>query len=174
MFSRWRLHRRIFHQQFRQAAIHTYHPELLRSAHKMLFSFLQDPHNYTSHIQMLVITVRADLMLKLIAIRFTSSFILSIVYDYQPKSENDRLVRFVLKFTELAMTAAGPGATMVMETFPFRMFTHASLVCGQILMFLVPSSLTATCLVSWCHIQASVSRVSPGRPQCEGDSFPIC
>ncbi|OAX34799.1 cytochrome P450 [Rhizopogon vinicolor AM-OR11-026] len=100
--DRWRLHRRIFHQQFRQAAIHTYHPELLRSAHKMLFSFLQDPHNYTSHIQM-----------------FTSSFILSIVYDYQPKSENDRLVCFVLKFTELAMTAAGPGATMVMETFPF-------------------------------------------------------
>ncbi|OAX36487.1 cytochrome P450 [Rhizopogon vinicolor AM-OR11-026] len=100
--DRWRLHRRIFHQQFRQAAIPTYHAELLRSAHKMLFSFLQDPHHYTSHIQM-----------------FTSSFILSIVYDYQPKSENDRIVRLALRFMELAVAAVGPGATMVMETFPF-------------------------------------------------------
>ncbi|OAX32553.1 cytochrome P450 [Rhizopogon vinicolor AM-OR11-026] len=122
--DRWRLHRRILHQQFHQAAIHTYHDDLLRSIHKMLFSILQDPTNYTSHIKM-----------------FTSSFILSIVYDYQPKSENDRIVRFMLKFLELAVTATGPGAAMVIGTFPFLLqlpawfpgarFKRASVECLQ-------------------------------------------
>ena len=57
MFNRWRLHRRMFHQAFRPAVIPTYHAVLLRSAHKMLFSLLQDPASYPSHFQMLVMTV---------------------------------------------------------------------------------------------------------------------
>jgi len=125
MFSRWRLHRRIFHQQFRQAAIHTYHPELLRSAHKMLFSFLQDPTNYPSHIQMLVASVHAGLVLMLIIIRFSASFILSTVYDYEPKTKDDHLVQLMQRYLELLVAGLGIGATMVMETFPFRMFSHA-------------------------------------------------
>jgi len=56
MFSRWRLHRRIFHESFHQSAIPTYHPTLLRSTHKMLLSFLQDPTNYTNNFMMLVVT----------------------------------------------------------------------------------------------------------------------
>ncbi|OAX30897.1 cytochrome P450 [Rhizopogon vinicolor AM-OR11-026] len=55
--DRWRLHRRIFHQSFRLAAISTYHTTLRRSAHKMLFGFLQNPTDYTSHFQMLFATV---------------------------------------------------------------------------------------------------------------------
>jgi len=54
MFIRWRLHRRIFHEPFRQSAIPTYHPTLLRNTHKMLLSFLQDPTDYTNHFMMLV------------------------------------------------------------------------------------------------------------------------
>ena len=54
MFSRWRLHRRIFHEPFRQSATPTYHPTLLRNTHKMLLSCLQDPTNYTNHFMMLV------------------------------------------------------------------------------------------------------------------------
>jgi hypothetical protein len=54
MFSRWRLHRRIFHESFRQSATPTYHPMLLRNTHKMLLSFLQDPTDYTNHFMMLV------------------------------------------------------------------------------------------------------------------------
>ena len=57
MFSRWRLHRRIFHQQFRPAAIPTYYPVLLRNAHKMMFNILQDPTNHMSHFRMLVAIV---------------------------------------------------------------------------------------------------------------------
>jgi len=62
-FGRWRLHRRIFHQSFRQAAIPAYHAELRRDAQKMLFSFLQDPTNYSSHFKMLVTTIHIDLVL---------------------------------------------------------------------------------------------------------------
>jgi len=57
MINRWRLHRRILHQPFRQAGVPTYHPVLLRSVRNMLFSFLQDPTNYTNNFQMLVATV---------------------------------------------------------------------------------------------------------------------
>jgi hypothetical protein len=54
MFYRWRLHRRIFHQSFRQAAISAYHPVQLRSAHKMLLSFLKDSNDYPNHFEMCV------------------------------------------------------------------------------------------------------------------------
>jgi len=54
MFSRWRLHRRIYHEPFRQSAVSTYHPTLLRNTHKMLLCFLQDPTDYTNHFMMLV------------------------------------------------------------------------------------------------------------------------
>jgi cytochrome P450 len=57
MSRRWRLHRRIFHQAFRQAEMPTYHALQLRCAHKMLFSLLQDPGNYPSHVKMSVATV---------------------------------------------------------------------------------------------------------------------
>ncbi|OAX33816.1 cytochrome P450 [Rhizopogon vinicolor AM-OR11-026] len=123
--DKWRLHRRIFHQQFHRAAIHTYHAELLRGAHQMLFNFLQDPTNYTGHVRM-----------------FTSSFILSVVYDYQPTSENDHVVHIMRKFMKLVVTAVGPGATVVIETFPFLLqlpvwfpgaiFKRASVECLQV------------------------------------------
>ena len=123
MFSRWRLHRRIFHQSFRQTATPTYHPTLLRNAHIMLFNFLQDPSNYTNHFQMLVHS-SSYLILKLIFVRFPSSYILSIIYDYEPKPKGDHIVHAMHRYVELAMAGVGLGATMIMETFPFRMFTH--------------------------------------------------
>jgi hypothetical protein len=130
MFSRWRLHRRIFHQSFRQAAIPTYHPVLIRSARKMLFSFLQDSTDYTSHFQMLVATV-TDFLLKLIVIRFISSSILSMVYDYEPKAKDDPVVRIMQRYLELLVTGLEPGAFIIMEALPFRMSTCAVLVYSQ-------------------------------------------
>ncbi|KAG0708665.1 cytochrome P450 [Suillus ampliporus] len=100
--DRWRLHRRIFHQAFRQDKIPAYHPVQLRSAHKMLSSLLQDPGNYSSHIQM-----------------FSVSFILTMVYDYRPKANDDHIVHVMERYTELLNVALTPGATMIMETFPF-------------------------------------------------------
>ncbi|KAG0697077.1 cytochrome P450 [Suillus ampliporus] len=122
--DRWRLHRRIFYQAFRQVEIPTYHAVLLRSAHKMLFSLLQDPGNYASHFQMFVL-----------------SFVLPIVYDYEPKAKDDHIVDAVRSYGELAVDGLAPGAMMLMETFPFLLqlpswfpgatFKRASVKCIQ-------------------------------------------
>ncbi|KAG0694835.1 cytochrome P450 [Suillus ampliporus] len=122
--DRWRLHRRIFHQAFRQVEIPTYHAAILRSAHKMLFSLLQDSGNYASHFQMFIL-----------------SFVLPIVYDYEPKAKDDRIVDAVTRYGELALDSLAPGAMVLMETFPFLLqlpswfpgatFKRASVKCIQ-------------------------------------------
>ncbi|KAG1832830.1 cytochrome P450 [Suillus variegatus] len=100
--DRWRLHRRMFHQAFRQAEIPTYHALTLRSAHKMLFSLLQDPDNYTSHVKM-----------------FTASSILSIVYDYEVKAKDDTILHVIERYLEVIVEMLTPGNTVAIETFPF-------------------------------------------------------
>ncbi|KAJ8592279.1 cytochrome P450 [Rhizopogon salebrosus TDB-379] len=122
--DRWRLHRRILHQQFRQAATPTYHAALRHNAHKMLFNFLQDPASYLSHFEM-----------------FTASFILSVIYDYEPKTKDDHFVHMVQRYLELLVAGLGAGTIMVMETFPFILqiptwfpgatFKRASIKCLQ-------------------------------------------
>ncbi|KAJ8583396.1 cytochrome P450 [Rhizopogon salebrosus TDB-379] len=122
--ERWRLQRRIFHQSLRPAAIPNYYPLLLRSARKMLFSFLQDPTSYTSHFQM-----------------YPASFILPIVYDYEPKGKDDHVVHVMQTYLDLVIAGLGPVATIVMEMFPFLLrlpawfpgatFKRAALACHQ-------------------------------------------
>ncbi|OAX34414.1 cytochrome P450 [Rhizopogon vinicolor AM-OR11-026] len=122
--DRWRLHRRILQHPFRQAAIPSYHNELLRGAHKMLFSILQDPTSYTSHFE-----------------TFPLLFILPIMYDYEPKAKDDNVVHIIRRYLELLAANLGPGATMIMETFPFLLrlpiwlpgaaFKRASVECLQ-------------------------------------------
>jgi len=122
--SRWRLHRRMFQQSFRQTSIPSRHAAILRSAHNMLFSFLREPTSYSNHLHKSVTSFQTDVRvaLKLISVSFTSSFILSIVYAHEPKEGDDHIVHIMNKYVDLAVAALGPGATMVMETFPFRKY----------------------------------------------------
>ncbi|KAG1880062.1 cytochrome P450 [Suillus subluteus] len=120
--DRWRLHRRIYHRAFRQAEIPTYHPVQLRSAHKMLFSFLQDPNDYSRHFEM-----------------FSVSFILPITYDYEPKAKDDPIVHIMERYLDRVNAILTPGVTVILETFPFLLklpswfpgatFKRASLEC---------------------------------------------
>jgi hypothetical protein len=87
----------------------------------MLFNFLQDPASYLSHFEMSVAVVHA-LVLKLIFIRFTASFILSVIYDYEPKTKDDHFVHMIQRYLELLVAGLGAGTIMVMETFPFSTF----------------------------------------------------
>ncbi|KAG2039830.1 cytochrome P450 [Suillus americanus] len=122
--DRWRLHRRILHQAFRQHEIPTYHAVQLRSAHRMLFSLLQDPGNYASHFRM-----------------FTLSFVLSMVYGCEARDEDDDIVRAVTNHAELVEDSFAPAAMMLMEAFPFLLqlpswfpgaiFKRASVKCIQ-------------------------------------------
>ncbi|KAG2366781.1 cytochrome P450 [Suillus spraguei] len=122
--DKWRLHRRVFHQAFRQAVIPTYHAVQLRAAHKMLFNLLQDPGNYPSHFQM-----------------FIMSLVLPIVYDYDPKAKDDHIVDAITRYVDLVGNSLAPGPTVLMETFPFLLqlptwfpgatFKRASVKCIQ-------------------------------------------
>ncbi|KAG0697089.1 cytochrome P450 [Suillus ampliporus] len=51
--------------------------------------------------------------------RFILSFVLPIVYDYEPKAKDDRIVDAVTRYGELALDSLAPGAMVLMETFPF-------------------------------------------------------
>jgi cytochrome P450 len=122
--NRWRLHRRIFHQAFHQAAVPAYHAALIRSAHKMLFSLLQDPDNYPTHFQM-----------------FTLTFMLSIIYDCEVKAKDNHVANTITRYGELIVEGFAPAAMTLMETFPFLLqlpswfpgatFKRASLKCIQ-------------------------------------------
>ncbi|KAG1754144.1 cytochrome P450 [Suillus lakei] len=122
--DRWRLHRRIFHQAFRQAEIPNYHAVQLRSAHRMLFSLLQDPGDYVSHLLMFVVL-----------------FVLPIVYDYEPEAKDDHVVDAITRYGELVVEGLAPGSMALMETFPFLLrlpswfpgatFKRASIKCIQ-------------------------------------------
>jgi hypothetical protein len=63
-------------------------------------------------------------MLMWMFIRYPASFILPIVYDYEPKGNDDHVVRVMQTYLDLVIVPLGPVATIVIETFPFRMFTH--------------------------------------------------
>ncbi|KAG1802268.1 cytochrome P450 [Suillus plorans] len=120
--DRWRLHRRICHQAFRQAEAPTYHAIQMRCARKMLFSILQDPSEYSRHFEM-----------------FTVSFVLSSVYGYETKAQDDPMVPILEKFADRLLAALTPGVTVLLETFPFLLklpswfpgatFKRASLEC---------------------------------------------
>lgn len=71
-------------------------------------------------------------MLRLTFIRFTSSFILSVIYDYEPKAKDDRMVRIMQRYLEAEVSGMTPGGTVIMETFPFRMFRYAVMTCSFI------------------------------------------
>ncbi|KIK42208.1 hypothetical protein CY34DRAFT_758908, partial [Suillus luteus UH-Slu-Lm8-n1] len=101
-----------------------YHALQLRSAHKMLFSFLQDPDNYSSHFQTCIL-----------------SFMLTTVYDYELKAKEDRIVDSMIRYADLVIESLAPGPTALMETFPFLLqlpswfpgatFKRASVKCIQ-------------------------------------------
>ncbi|KAG2156377.1 cytochrome P450 [Suillus clintonianus] len=122
--DRWRLHRRIFHQTFRQAAAPACSTMQIRSAHTMLFNLLQDPANYPSHIHM-----------------FSAMFVLSMVYGYEPKAKGDQIIHNMEKYLELVTESMTPLGIAIMETFPFLLqlpswfpgatFKRASVKCIQ-------------------------------------------
>lgn len=122
--DRWRLHRRLLHQAFHQAEIPAYHAAQLRSARRMLFSFLQDPSNCESHFRM-----------------YSVSFVLSLIYDYEDKAKDNHIAHAAISYVSLLEDGLAPTALMLMETFPFLLqlpswfpgatFKRASIKCIQ-------------------------------------------
>lgn len=54
------------------------------------------------------------------------------MYDYEAKAKGDTIIHVNERYLDLIVEALTPLATVVMETFPFRMFTRLIVVCGHI------------------------------------------
>jgi len=50
-----------------------------------------------------------------------------MIYDYEPKAKDDRVLHAVVAYVELVVSNLTPSATVIMETFPFRMSTYAAM-----------------------------------------------
>ncbi|KAG1726695.1 cytochrome P450 [Suillus paluster] len=98
----WRLHRRIFHQSFRPDAAKDYLPTQLRKVHQLLQGIIETPEHYQRHIEL-----------------FASSVIMSAVYDYEAKPNEDPLLLVAEKAIKVFLQVASPQTSAILETFPF-------------------------------------------------------
>ncbi|KAG1727741.1 cytochrome P450 [Suillus lakei] len=98
----WRLHRRIFHQSFRPEAAKNYLPIHLRKARQLLQGIIEAPERYQRHIEL-----------------FASSVIMSAVYDYEAKPNDDPLLLAAEKAIKVFLEVASPQTSAILETFPF-------------------------------------------------------
>ncbi|KAG2107437.1 cytochrome P450 [Suillus discolor] len=98
----WRLHRRIFHQSFRPEAAKDYLPLQLRKAHQLLQGIIEAPEHYQRHIEL-----------------FASSVIMSAVYDYEAKPNDDPLLLAADKAIKIFIELASPQTSAILESFPF-------------------------------------------------------
>jgi cytochrome P450 len=98
----WRLHRRIFHQSFRPEAAKDYLPIQLRKARQLLQGIIEAPERYQRHIEL-----------------FASSVIMSAVYDYEAKRNDDPLLLTAEKAIKVFLEVASPQTSAILETFPF-------------------------------------------------------
>lgn len=70
---------------------------------------------------------------------FSISFMLPMIYDYEPKAKDDPIARNMKRYLNRTNTALTPGVTVILETFPFLLklpswfpgatFKRASLEC---------------------------------------------
>ncbi|KAG2114150.1 cytochrome P450 [Suillus discolor] len=72
----WRLARRIFQQTFRPNSAVKFRPTQIKRAREMIVNLIDDPQHYHSHFA-----------------TFSSSVVMSVIYNYQPSARDDPLVR---------------------------------------------------------------------------------
>jgi hypothetical protein len=76
----------------------------------------QDATDYTSHFQMFV------LVLKLIFIRFPASFMLTVVYDHDPKGKDGCIIRAMPRYMELVTAVLALVSSVLMVPFHVRTY----------------------------------------------------
>ncbi|KAG2158441.1 cytochrome P450 [Suillus bovinus] len=119
--DRWRLHRRIFHQAFHLDAASSFHPIQMRNAHGLILNLLASPEAYGTHLH-----------------TFSTSTIMSIVYDYSTASLDDPFIALVERSIEINVRELRPEVAAVITEFPILeklppWFPGASFVRGAIL-----------------------------------------
>ncbi|KAH7906012.1 cytochrome P450 [Hygrophoropsis aurantiaca] len=109
----WRRHRRLFHQYFRADVARIYHPMQLQAAHRLLGDLLDSPQHLNAHVD-----------------HFAAAVIMSVMYDYSPKSRDDPIVTAVQKGLDIVLRVATPEMTTLLDAFPFsKPFRYISFFC---------------------------------------------
>ncbi|KAH7928414.1 cytochrome P450 [Leucogyrophana mollusca] len=101
--SRWRFHRRLFHQAFKEDSSLSFRPMQLRKAHQLLRGIMesQSPEDYAACIRL-----------------HSSSVIMTAVYDYEAAPRGDPFVTIIEKAIEIAITEGRPQVSAVFSAFP--------------------------------------------------------
>ncbi|KAF9562107.1 cytochrome P450 [Agrocybe pediades] len=96
----WRLHRRITHQNFRQAEAPKYYPIQTQKVHELLRNLSEKPEESDDHNKLLSI-----------------SFPLSAMYGYNARSLDDPFIKIADKIATTAASVLHPGGNFV-DIFP--------------------------------------------------------
>lgn len=100
--SRWRLHRKILHQSFRQDAVPNFRPMQITKTHDLLLSLLEDPSDYPEHFEV-----------------HSGSVIMSAVYSYDAARRHDYMIQRATKGLEIILKEMRPEVAAVFSAFPF-------------------------------------------------------
>jgi cytochrome P450 len=103
--------RKLVHREFSKKKIPTYHQTIELASHRLLRRLLTKPKLFEHHVRE---CVGADL--------------LSIVYGYQVKGDNDHMVDLIERSVARFSEAVAPGAYMVSNTIAkwriYNLLTH--------------------------------------------------
>ncbi|KAG2365409.1 cytochrome P450 [Suillus spraguei] len=99
--DRWRLHRRILHQAFRLEAAPFFHPIQMRNAHHLISNLLASSEVYGTHLQ-----------------TFSTSVIMSIVYDYTAAPLDDPFVTLLERSLKISVKELRPDVAAILAEFP--------------------------------------------------------
>ncbi|KAH0835858.1 cytochrome P450 [Lanmaoa asiatica] len=99
--ERWRLHRRFFHQTFRNDAVSRFRPLQYRKSCWLLPQLLNTPGQFSQHV-----------------FDYTMSLIMNSVYDYDPASRDDELAELVATVTKVVSGAFRPEVALIVGAFP--------------------------------------------------------
>ncbi|KAG2053794.1 cytochrome P450 [Suillus hirtellus] len=99
--DKWRLHRRIFHEAFHLEAVSSFRPIQMCNAHNLILNLLASPEVYGTHLH-----------------TFSTSIIMSIMYDYAIAPVDDPFVALVERSLEIGVKAFRPEVAAVLTEFP--------------------------------------------------------
>ncbi|KAJ7259513.1 cytochrome P450 [Mycena haematopus] len=115
--DRWRQHRRMFQQHFRQDISRNYHPIQMKKIRQLLLGLLSSPQEFKEHLRTRAIYYFLLLKADNNSVRLAAAIIMAIVYGYEVQPSNDRFVAISENAVKKLSDSFFPGAVAV-NTFP--------------------------------------------------------
>ncbi|OAX30544.1 cytochrome P450, partial [Rhizopogon vinicolor AM-OR11-026] len=99
--SRWRLQRKILQQSFRRDVISNFQPMQMGKAYALLLNLLEDPLDYTKHLE-----------------AHSGSVIMSAVYSYEAARRRDHMIERTAMALEITAKELRPEVAAIFSAFP--------------------------------------------------------